>query len=73
MTNEPTAVPKIEPWMVRLADDLCERYHLHGYKMQMTEIIARHAQPCPRCQRLDDAIAHRDFVHVAELREAIDQ
>lgn len=28
---------------------------------------------CKRCQRLDEFIQHRDFVHVAELREAIDQ
>lgn len=73
MTNEPTAEPKIEPWMVRLADDLCERYHLHGYKMQITEIIARHAPPCPRCRRVDEFIEHRDFIHVAELKAEIDK
>lgn len=31
------------------------------------------ALPCPRCRRVDAAIAHRDFIHVAELKAEIDK
>lgn len=32
-----------------------------------------HAKKCKRCQRLDEYLSHRDFVHVAELKAVIDK
>lgn len=80
MTNEPTAEPKIEPWMIgaaqAIADMDASRMSDREFYERVLEIIARierRVQSCPRCQRVDEYIKHREFIHVAELKAVIDQ
>lgn len=78
MINEQnTAEPKIDRRLIDAAQAIAD---MDASSMGDKEffdnvlaIIARHAPPCPRCQQLDEFIAHRDFIHVAELKAVIDR
>lgn len=74
-SEQTTAEPKIEQWMIDAANEIGidAKPIQWDMKMHFAQIIARNVPPCPRCRRLDAAIAHRDFIHVAELKAEIDR